>query len=288
MNDIGFHETEKGESDQGIPSMVREESYDEVKIQLENCKKRCEELRYENDRLHNRIVDLETGLGQRDNEIHRLREELDSARTEIERLQGERDMWKQKFEECRAIAERLRSEIGELKDTIGKVEEEKRKMENEIRALKDRIEKLIEENQLLEKLLKTQMDKYEYKIRELTQEIDGLKGELQGKKQLFDECQERLKKWEEEKRELERKIESLEEKLIRCRSILRDIKRLGEEASRILDTLEPESPVPRGWFEETHREEIRDIPEMPPEEPSGLEKEDLWESEKEEEGLFPL
>ncbi|MBU7018397.1 MAG: hypothetical protein HXS44_12880 [Theionarchaea archaeon] len=281
MNDTGFYEKEKGELGQGIPSITREEPH-ELRIRLENCERRYEDLRLKNNDLHNRIVDLTAELEQKRDDIRRLQGEIDTARTDIVRLQGERDTWKQRFEECREIAEGMRNEKTELKDRMRVLEEEKEKAEREKKTVEYQMEKLEKNNSDLENTLKSQLEKNEYQKLKLTQEIESLQGELQEKGRSLSECQTGLGKWEEEKRELERKISALEEKIIRCRNFFMDFKRLNDDASRILETFE-ERPKESGWSDETPAS-----PETSSESrPSGL-KEKLWEDEKDEEGLFPL
>lgn len=295
MNDTGFYETEKGESEQRIPSatsepewgtpLTREESPAEMKIRLKNCEKRYEELKFENERLHNRIVDLTTELEQERGDIRRLQGELDSARIETTRLQSERDSWQQKFEECREIAENLREQVTELRDKIRTLEEEMQKLQNEIKTLEECKDVFKRDNENLEKFLKSQMEKYECMVQEYRGRAGELERILEERGRSLIECQQELSICEREKRELKQKIQSYEETIEIIRKVLRNLQGFSDDIPRILEILGPERPVQPGVYEEPPAPQPEISLEPRPSEP---EEKPPWEQDSDEDVLLEL
>jgi len=286
MNDIGFHETERGESEESIPSVTREESYSELKIRLENCEKRYEDLKMKNERLHNENVDLTTRLDLCGDEIRRLQRELESARVKITQLQNERDLWKQRCEECRGIAEELRKQITKLKKGKAMCEEEKQQLQDKIRRHENEIGALITDNKNLQNALESQMQKGRYRTQELEEKIEELKLSLDEKNRSLIECKQRLDKWEEEKRQMERTIENLQEKIRIYRDFVEELKRLLDRIPRQIEVIGPERPVQPQRYEETSFPQPEILSEPKPSESE--EKEFSWESDRDEEGFMAL
>lgn len=283
MNDTGFYEEEKRESEQRSPLMGSEESFSELRIRLENCEKRYEDARRENSELHCRNVDLNAEVDQKKEEIRNLWEQIQSMRGEMAQLQDERDSSKQRFEECRAIAERLRDENGKLNDDIKRLEKEKQELYEKIGRLEGQIKTLDENNRDQENYLKSQMRKYEYKIQELTEKMESLQREFDDKSRYLREYQERYGTWEEEKLSMERKVQSLEDKIRMCRNLVADFKRLCNEISAIVEVTEP-APVQHELYEERIPVLDREIsPESKPAESGG--KKYPWENDKNEDFL---
>lgn len=295
MNDTGFYEAEREKSEESIPSIVpeseerisstREESLSELKVRLENCERRYNDLKMKNEELHYKTVDLTTELEREREENRNLRGQLDSANAEISRLGNERDSWKQKFEECRGIAEGLRTHITELKREKTVCEDEKQQLMDRIKRLEEGKETYRKNNENLENTLESQMQKSRYRIQELEEKNKELELSLDEKNKSLTECKQRLDVWEEEKRQLEREIENLQEKIRNCKAHLEEFKRLCERVSLQpeIGTTGPESPIRPQQYEETPFSQPEILPE-----PSESKKEYPWDSDRDEENPMSL
>jgi chromosome segregation ATPase len=251
MDDLCSFGTENGESEQGISPVEREESVSVLKVRLENCEKRCQELRVQNDRLHNRTVDLTTQLEQKSEEIRSLQGQLESRQTDVARLQNQLEVETQKFVECKDIAEKLRTKVAELTDEKRISDNEEQMLKEKITKLKEGIETYRKDNENLQNAFESQMKKYGYRIQELEEKSKMLEQELYEKDRALTECRQKMNTWEEEKRQLEKTIENQQGELRVYKGYLEDSKRLLSEVSRRLGTGEPEN-----FFQPEHKEII--------------------------------
>lgn len=231
MNDIDLRRTETGELESALPdrepeglfSELSEESPTELRVKLENCEKRCEDLRNKNEELHYNILEKTSIIDQKDQETRTLREELYVANARIVQLQEKVESQTHKLQECREIAERLRDQITQLKDQVQSCEEEKRVLNGEKKRLEEGIDIYRKDNHNLESEVELLIVKHKFEKEELKKEIANFKGKLEKIESILAEYKKIVDTWEEEKAYLETENEKLKAKVNRLKELFDDL-----------------------------------------------------------------
>lgn len=251
MNNTEFNESQEGGFEQGIfpsaseqistISIPEEDSIVELRIKLEKCEERYNEVKVINEKNHQEIVDLNTRIDQLNQEKNHLIEVIDTKNSEIQQLHNEKEKLVRDIEECHTIAEKLREEIRNLKITISEQTNTIQENEVEIKDLNNKIEVLVRDNKNLEELMKSQKEKHEIEKRELDENLHNCREDHDRIKSELDTCQEALTNWRHEKEILEQTIRELSEKISSIRNFLIKIRDLSSEVNILLDRLQMEN-----------------------------------------------